>query len=206
MAFYEAPRFPESVSFGAQGGPEFLTDIVRTNAREYGIGRRSFPLQRWDVSPGIRTQDDYGELLAFFMAMRGRLHRFRFRDPIDNTEAHGKGSGVVTGITSTTFQLVKRYTAAAGVTLDRPIRKPVLGTIEILESGVPLAVSAWSMAYATGIVTISSAPTAANITWRGSFDVPARFDIDHLPATTVARQPTGLIVQSQGIAVIEVPL
>lgn len=205
MAFFETPRFPASISFGAHGGPEFQTDIVRTNAREYGIGRRQFPLQRWDVSPGVRTQADYGEVLALFMVCRGRLHRFRFRDPVDNLESHGNASGVVVGLTSTTFQLYKRY-AAGAQTLDRKISKPVAEGLEVRVSGAGLATSSWSLDATTGILTIASAPAAATVTWSGSFDVPVRFDIDHLPAATVARQPGGVIVQSQGIALIEVPL
>lgn len=205
MAFFETPRFPESISFGAVGGPEFETDVVRTNSREYSVGRRQYPLQRWDVAPGVKTQAQYGELLAFFMAARGRLHRFRFRDPVDNTEAHGNATGVVTGLTSTTFQLFKRY-AAGAQTLDRKIVKPIAAGFEVFVSGAPLPVADWSLNTTTGVLTIGAAPAAATVTWRGSFDVPARFDIDHLPATTVARHPSGVIVQSQGIALIEVPL
>lgn len=205
MAFFESPRFPESISFGAQGGPEFETDITRTNAREFGIGRREYPLQRWDISPGIKTQTQYAEILAFFMVCRGRLHRFRFRDPVDNTTAHGNGTGVVTGITSSTFQLVKRYTAGAQ-TLDRPIKKPVAAGMVVSVSGSPLSGGSWSLDATTGVLTIGSAPAAATVTWSGSFDVPARFDIDHLPATTVARHPDGIVVQSSGIGIVEVPL
>lgn len=204
MAFFESPSFPAGIAFGATGGPEFETDVVRTNSREYSIGRRQYPLQRWDVSPGVRTQADYSELLAFFMACRGRLHRFRFRDPLDNTEAYGQASGVVTGITSTTFQLFKRY-AAGSQTLDRKIVKPVATGFQVLISGVPQS-SGWTLNATTGVLTIAAAPAAATVTWRGTFDVPARFDIDHLPTMTLARGPDGFIVQSQGINVIEVPL
>ena len=73
-------------------------------------------------------------------------------------------------------------------------------------SGAPLAPASWSLDATTGVLTIASAPTASTVTWAGSFDVPARFDIDHLPASTVARTPAGLIVQVQGIAIVEVPL
>lgn len=205
MAFIESPRFPESISFGAAGGPEFETDITRTNGSEQANGRREFPLQRWDISPGVRTQLGYGELLAFFMIARGRAGRFRFRDPVDNAEWHGNATGVVAGLTATTFQLVKRY-AAGALTLDRLIKKPVAAGFEVRVSGAPLAVSAYTLDTTTGVLTIVSAPVAATVTWVGQFDVPARFDIDHLPAVTVARNHDGLIVQSQGIAVIEVPL
>lgn len=205
MAFFEDILFPRSIAFGAVGGPEFETDIVRTNSAEYGNGRRQYPLQRWDVAPGVKTRQQYAEVYAIFMVCRGRVHRFRFRDPVDSTEADGNATGVVTGITSTTFQLAKRY-AAGGQTLDRPIRKPVAAGFEVLVSGAPLPGPDWSLDTTTGVLTIAAAPAAADVTWRGTFDVPARFDIDHLPATTVARHPDGIVVQSQGIAIIEVPL
>jgi uncharacterized protein (TIGR02217 family) len=205
MAFLETPRFPEAVAFGAQGGPEFETDIVRTNSREYANSRRQYPLQRWDVSPGVKTQADYGAVLGFFMASRGRAGRFRFKDPIDHAEWHGNASGVVSGITSTTFQLAKRYVAGA-LTLDRPIKKPAADGFEVRVSGAPLAPASWALDTTTGVLTIASAPAANTVTWTGSFDVPARFDMDHMPASTVARTPGGLLVQVQGIAIVEVPL
>ncbi len=205
MAFFETPRFPEAYSFGASGGPTFETDVTRTNGRELGIGRRQYPLQRWDVAPGIKTQAQYAEILGFFMVCRGRLHRFRFRDPVDNTQAHGNATGVVSGITSTTFQMVKRY-AAGAQTLDRPIRKPITSGLVVFVSGTPLAPASWTLDATTGILTIPSAPAASTVTWTGSFDVPARFDIDQLPAVTVARHPDGIVVQSSGIVIVEVPL
>lgn len=205
MSFFESPRFPDGIAFGAVGGPEFETDTVRTNSREYSIGRRQYPLQRWDVAPAIKTQAQYAEILAFFMTCRGRLHRFRFRDPLDQNESYGQATGIVTGITSTTFQLFKRY-AAGAQTLDRKIVKPVAGGFAVFVSGSPLSGGLWSLDATTGVLTIASAPAAATVTWAGAFDVPARFDIDHLPATAISRSAQGLIVQSQGVAIIEVPL
>ena len=78
--------------------------------------------------------------------------------------------------------------------------------MEVRVSGAPLAVNLWTLNYTTGVLTIASAPAAATVTWVGSFDVPARFDIDYLPASTVARGTEGLIVQCQSISIVEVPL
>lgn len=61
---------------------------------------------------------------------------------------------------------------------------------------------------ATGIVTIVSAPSAANVTWAGEFDVPMRFDTDKLDGRIVTRQADGggLLHEWDSIPVIEVPV
>ena len=206
MAFYESPRFPERISYGATGGPEFITTVVRTiSGREQRDSRWAYPRQRWDVSQGVRTQAQFAELRAFFLAMRGRLHGWRFKDWSDFEATHSEG--FVTGITSTTFQLIKRYTSGAQ-TLDRKITKPLAAGFVLKDVSTTLTLTTdYTIDATTGIVTTTTTRTAANLNWSGQFDVPMRFDTDQLQASMIARNPSaGLIHQWDSIPVVEVPL
>ena len=202
MAFYESPRFPERIANGAQGGAEFATSVVVTaGGLEARDGMWQYPRQRWDVSQGVNSVAAFAELRAFFLTMRGRLHGWRFKDLTDYAATHTEG--VVTGLTSTTFQLFKRY-ASGAQSIDRKITKPVTGTVEIKVLGV---VTAATVNTVTGVVTIGSAPAAANVTWSGEFDVPMRFDTDHLRASVPARSPSGgLLHVWESIPIVEVPV
>lgn len=200
MAFYETPRFPDAIAYGALGGPEFMTTVVASGSgREARNAAWAYPKHRWDVSQGINGQADFEALRAYFMTMRGRFHGWRFKDHSDYTATHA--NGVVTGITATTFQLVKRYTSGAQ-TLDRIITKPVTGTLEIKVSGV---VTGHTVNTVTGVVTIGTAPAAATVTWSGQFDVPMRFDTDRLQARIESRNAqAGLLHLWDSIPIVEV--
>ena len=178
MSFLESPRFPERIAYGAVGGPGFKTGIaVAISGREARNAEWAYPQHSWNVSHGLNDPSDYATLRNFFLCARGRMHSWRFKDWNDYTAAHtGDEKGIVTALTSTTFQMVKRYTSGSN-TQDRIIRKPVSGTCTALVSGGAVT---HSIDYTTGIITIASAPAAGNVTWAGEFDVPMRFDSDRL--------------------------
>jgi uncharacterized protein (TIGR02217 family) len=201
MSFFESPRFPDNIARGATGGPMFSTVVVATvSGKESRNSQWAYPLHSWDVSQGVNSQASFESLRAFFMSVRGRQHGFRFKDWTDYAATHT--TGFVTGITSTTFQLVKRYTSGAQ-TQDRKIVKPLAG-IEVKVSGV---VTAHTLDTVTGIVTIGSAPAAANVTWSGEFDVPMRFDSDTLQASVVGRNlQSGLLHRWDAIRIVELRL
>lgn len=200
MAFLETPRFPDRIAYGAQGGPGFSTSVaVLASGREARNGNWTYPLHAWDVSQGLNSQADFETLRAFFMVARGRLHGWRFKDWGDCTTTVADGRA--TAITSTTFQLVKRYTSGSD-SVDRLIRKPVAATVAVFVSGSP---ATFTLDGTTGIVTIAAAPAAGNITWSGEFDVPMRFDTDRLEGRIVARNANGLVHEWGSIPIVEVP-
>lgn len=202
MAFYESPRFPERIANGALGGPQFSTTVVAVQSGdEYRNASWLYPLHSWDVSHGINGQADFLALRAFFLSMRGKLHGWRFKDFSDYTASHtGTEIGVVTQLTSTTFQLFKRYVSGAQ-TMDRRILKPVSGSVEIKVSGVT---TAHTLDTSTGIVTIGSSPDPATVTWSGEFDIPMRFDTDKLDVRLIERSPSrGLLHEWSSIPIVE---
>lgn len=185
MSFIETPRFPEDISYGSSGGPEYLTRIVVTGS---GHERRnaawSEARARYDVAYGVRTPGQLAALLAFFRARRGRAEGFRYKDWADySSAADGVGTplpgdqllGLGDGATLA-FQLVKAY---GGRT--RPIAKPVAGSLRLALDGVEQA-SGWALDATRGQVTFVAPPAAGVAVSAGFlFDVPVRFDSDWLP-------------------------
>lgn len=205
MAFYESPRFPERIAYGASGGPEWSTTVaVTASGREQRNGSWTYPRHRWDVSQGIKTQADFETLRAHFMTMRGRLHGFRYKDWADYAVTHTDGK--VTGLTGTTFQLIKRYTSGSQ-TLDRKIVKPRSSGFELKDGSTVLTLTTdYTINTVTGVVTTTTTRTAANLTWSGEFDVPMRYDTDRLDGRIVARNSSGLLHEWSAIPVVELVL
>lgn len=203
MAFYETPRFPEKISYGAVGGPGFSTEVVTVESgREKRNARWTFPQHRWDVSHAVRTQAELDALRAFFLAMNGKLHGWRFKDWSDYAALITEG--VCTGITSTTFQLVKRYTNGA-VSKARNITKPIASGFVLKNSGVTLVLTTdYTLNTVTGIVTTVTPKTAANLTWSGEFDVPMRFDTDEFQAEIVDRSQGTLLYALSSVPIVEI--
>lgn len=177
MSFVEV-QFPPDISYGATGGPMFSTDITETfGGWEQRNVNWSQARGQWNVSHGVKTETQLAVLLAFFRARRGKAVGFRFKDWSDfkaQNQIIGTGDG-----TQTAFQIVKSYTSG-GTTVDRVIKKPVSGTVQVYKAGV-LQSSGYTVNAATGVVTFTAAPTSGQvITVNFEFDVPARFDTDQM--------------------------
>jgi uncharacterized protein (TIGR02217 family) len=177
MAFHDI-RFPDEISYGASGGPEFQTSIVMVKSGQESRNQNwSQSRIKWDVSTAVRNRTDLNELIAFFRLREGKAHGFRFKDWTDFTGTQqniGTGNG-----TLTTFQLSKTYNDGL-ITKVRTITKPVSGTVRIYLNGVE-QFSGFSVGVTTGIVTFTVAPAAGVVvTATYEFDIPARFDTDQL--------------------------
>lgn len=186
MAFHEV-SLPARLAFGSTGGVERRTEITTLAS---GFERRSTPWamgrRRYLIGANLRSLTDMAELTAFFEARRGRLYGFRFRDFADYASCAPGGTPAATdqrlGVgdgTRTAFQLVKRYGD-----LDRPIAKPVAGSVTVKVGASVLAGSAFAVDAATGVVTLGVAPSAGVEVRAGFlFDTPVRFDSDRLEVT-----------------------
>jgi uncharacterized protein (TIGR02217 family) len=190
MAFLDI-RFPDGISYNAQGGPEFATDVVIVNSGAESRNQNwSQPRRVFEVSHAARMPADYKALQSFFHAVRGRADSFRFKDWTDYTAITGEG--VFQEITNTTFQCYKKYTSGS-VTFYRKITKPIAPIVVTGGTGV-------SVNYSTGLVTVSSSvPTA----WTGEFDCHARFDTDEMRGEIVSRSGNNIIIGWNSIPIVE---
>ncbi len=190
MSFHDV-RFPTAISRNAQGGPERRTDVVvlgsgyeERNSR-WADSRRSY-----NAGYGVKSLDDLYQIIAFFEERRGRLHAFRWRDPMDwkscapNASPNSLDQVIGTGTgTLAAFQLKKVYGSAFAPWM-RDIEKPVAGTVKVAVAGVEqTAGTNFALDTSTGIVTFLADHIPADgqsVTAGFEFDVPVRFDTDKL--------------------------
>jgi uncharacterized protein (TIGR02217 family) len=190
MNFLESPRFPDNISYGSKGGPEFNTTVVQVDSGyEHANINWLYPLADYDVSYGVRKRTDLYDLIKFFRVMYGRAYRFRYKDWADFKSHHGDQItqaisdidqiiGTGDGI-ETVYQLIKTYDEGVFLSL-RLIKKPVVGTVVIAFDGTPQP-SGWTCDYTTGEITFSSAPGNGVVVTAGfEFDVPCRFTSDKI--------------------------
>jgi len=197
--FIESPRFPEFIAYWAVGGRGFKTNVIETyGGDETRTAAWSQARGEWEISNAFMSQNvpnaafNQSALVAFFNVCYGQLFAFRFKDFRDYTESMNNGSGVFTMLTSTTFQMYKRY-SYGGLTRDQIIQKPLSPTVAVTGGASPV------VDYTTGIVTVASGtPTS----WTGSFDIPCRF-ADDMPKLG-PDESTGALLNWQQLKIIEV--
>lgn len=197
-AFHEV-QFPPDISYGAQGGPKRLTQVVTLKS---GFEQRN---QSWlhsrrnynaglGLSGPLRMQYLYATI-KFWEARAGRLYGFRWKDwtdfksgdPTQVTTHTDQVLGVGTAGGQVAFPLLKTYADAAG-SYTRLIKKPVNSTIKLGVNG-GLVSSGYTVNYVTGVITFDSAPDEGDAITAGyEFDVPARFDDDELTISIEAFQ------------------
>ncbi len=181
--FYDGP-FPLNIGAEATAVTEFSTNIVTTPS---GHERRNSDWAdarlSYDVSPGVRGEDDLVSLLDFFRARRGPAIGFRFTDPFDHSSSGMTGephlldqfTGIGDGV-RTRFPLVKHY--GDNDQLVRRITRPQRFTISVGIDGIKSV--DWVLADG-GIIEFETAPLAGAVVSAGfHFDVPVRFAEDRI--------------------------
>lgn len=196
MAFHEI-RFPANLSFGSVGGPERRTEVVTLqNGHEERNTPWAHSRRRYDAGVGLRSLDDVEALIAFFEARRGRLHGFRWKDwsdykscpasraPFALDQVIGTGDGV-----QRVFQLRKTY-RSGHEDYVRPVVKPVPGSVLVAVAQDPKVEGLeFVVDPATGLVTFETAPALGTEISAGfEFDVPVRFDTDHIQTSVASFQ------------------
>jgi uncharacterized protein (TIGR02217 family) len=176
MAFREVPALPRQLSFGALGGPRFVTEIVTCSSGDEQRNQAwSVPLWQYQFGLAPRSAVLTQELVAFFRAIaQGRTHGFRFHD-FGAGEAVGEDEPIGTGTGApATYQLIKRY-ELGDYTFDRTITKPVAGTLVVKSNGTIVVPTSINTTLGTFVLntTLGNAVTASY-----EFDVPVRFDSD----------------------------
>lgn len=176
MIFCEE-RFPVDISYGSSGGPIYATDITAlANGYEQRNINWQYPKSKYNIAPGIKNAEQMAQLLAFFHNMRGRALGFRYKDWAD-FRAHNQHIAIADGINSS-FQLYKTYRVGE-MQMQRIIKKPVPNTLMIYLDGV--VEEGVAIDYEKGLLTFNDVPEqGAVITANFEFDVPVRFETDHL--------------------------
>lgn len=171
------------------GGPSFRTDVSTTgNGTEQRNGIAGVHARRmFRINTDVLDTTTRDAALTFFTARRGSTDSFRFRDPFDYTATAQPLIAVSGG-----RQIVKRYTVGA-YTYDRPIQKPVSGTVSLTGGG--------SIDYSTGIVT-----GGAGGTWSGEFDIQARFLDDRLMRRSITHEHDALTLGIYEVFDVDFPV
>ena len=165
--------------------PEFSTSIAVTSS---GHERRntlwSDAKLHFDVGPGIRSEEELAELIAFFRARRGAARGFRIRDPFDHSSSGminlpassdqllGTGDGA-----RADFQLLKTY-GAGGDPQTRRITRPRIESLLVSIGGVE--VSNWTLEPGGSIRFTTAPPVGTEVRAGFYFDVPVRFAEDRI--------------------------
>lgn len=189
MAFHDI-RFPTAISRQSSGGPERRTEIVVLGSGAEERNTRWADSRRtYNAGYGIKSADDLHAVIAFFEERRGRLHGFRWRDPLDfkscaperTPAALDQTLGIGDGILAT-FDLVKTY-GNVHAPYKRRITKPVAGSVIVALNGIIEPSSTHVVDANSGTITFlpDHIPALGVAISAGFlFDVPVRFDTDKL--------------------------
>ncbi|ABC64887.1 DUF2460 domain-containing protein [Erythrobacter litoralis] len=180
--------YPLALGRDAGVSPEFSTTVaVTASGHERRNSLWSDARLRFDVGPGLRSEEELGVLLSFFRARRGAARGFRLADPFDYSSSGMTGApsatdqliGIGDGL-GAEFDLVKLY-GKGDEPQRRPITRPRSETVRVSVGGVET--SGWTLGE-MGRITFSAAPPdGAEIRAGFLFDVPVRFAEDRLDIT-----------------------
>ncbi|MDZ5762135.1 DUF2460 domain-containing protein [Candidatus Cyrtobacter comes] len=176
-------RFPEDISYGSLGGPEYINNVIESlNFNEIRMPKCTNSRMRYNIMPGIKNQEQLDILISFFRICRGKLIGFRYKDWSDY-KAKEEKLAICKGV-ETEFQLTKSY-AIGNYTYVRKINKPVRNTVKILINNRVLEnYDILKIDYSTGIFSFITPLLKGDvISAEFEFDVPVRFDTDYMPIT-----------------------
>ena len=159
--------YPFALGRSASVAPEFSTSIaVTASGHERRNSLWSDARLHFDVGPGIRSEGELSELIAFFRARRGPARGSRIMDPFDNSSNGMTGTptmldqliAIADGVRAD-FQLVKSYGGAEPQL--RPITRPRAETLVVSVGG---AVStAWTLGEKGTLRFLTAPPAGAEV-------------------------------------------
>jgi hypothetical protein len=77
-------RIPEEISFAAEGGPNFLTNIISSSpGKEFRNSKSIIPFSKYLINYSKLSHSMMQNLLSFFYIVKGRAFSFRFKDFLD---------------------------------------------------------------------------------------------------------------------------
>ncbi|NBC88089.1 MAG: TIGR02217 family protein [Alphaproteobacteria bacterium] len=185
MQSFDDVLYPFALGRSSAVAPEFSTSIsVTASGHERRNALWSNARMHFDVGPGIRSETELAELIAFFRARHGPARGFRISDPFDHSSAGmtgvptafdqllGTGDGV-----RADFQLMKSYGPGPEQQV-RPITRPRGDSLLVSVGGVQTG--DWTLG-PLGVISLGSAPAeGAEVRAGFLFDVPVRFAEDRI--------------------------
>lgn len=177
---YDDVLFPLALGREAEVAPEVSTAILTSaGGHEARNAAWAEARTRYDVGPGVRSEADIRELLAFYRARMGPARAFRLRDPFDDCSNDDGAPGPIDQVigagdgTVQAFPLVKYYGEVA-----RRITRPVAGSVRVAVDGIETVAFALGEG---GTVVLDDAPGEGAVVTAGfRFDVVVRFAEDSL--------------------------
>lgn len=190
MNAFDDVLYPFALGRNTAVAPEFSTSVsVTASGHEQRNSLWSDARVHFDVGPGIRSEVELAELIAFFRARRGAARGFRVSDPFDHSSNGMTGTptmvdqliGTGDGF-SADFQLIKSYGEGSEPQL-RPVTRPRIDTLTISVDG---AINAdWALGEG-GLIQFTNAPAFGTEIRAGFlFDVPVRFAEDRIDVSGV---------------------
>ncbi len=176
MVSFSEQQLPVEFSIGASGGPEYSTNILTMSngAEQRNINWR-YGRARYDLYPAIKNEKMLDKLIEFFRAHRGRAIGFRFKDWTDFSVR--KESIVRCRDNNNQYQLMKCY-GVDKLNDSRVIKKPVPGSVKIYVNN---RLVDFECDHTTGQIMLKkAAKNNATLNASFEFDLPVRFDTDHL--------------------------
>jgi len=190
MQAFDDVLYPFALGRNTAVAPEFSTSVsVTASGHERRNALWSDARVHFDVGPGIRSESELSELIAFFRARRGAARGFRICDPFDHSSNGMTGTPTMSDQLIGTgdgqradFQLVKNYGDPSDPQ-SRNILRPRPETLLVSVAGIP--VLDWSLGD-NGMVRLAQAPEAgADVCAGFLFDVPVRFAEDRIDISGV---------------------
>lgn len=194
-------RLLDTVAYGSEFGHRYKTRTVELKS---GVKCRNAqwqqPLGRFALIYENLLQEDVALVVNAHHACMGSLVGFRMRNPFDfnaESEVIGFGTGV-----EQVLQLKKTYSFET-LSNYRDVKKPVEGTVEVFADGASIP---FSVNYTNGLVTFT-APSGAEITWSGEFDIPVQFADDDMswPVDDYSKKH-GQYISSNDVELLEIRL
>ncbi|MEP0189166.1 MAG: DUF2460 domain-containing protein [Erythrobacter sp.] len=190
MQAFDDVLYPFALGRSTAVAPEFSTSVtVTASGHERRNSLWSDARMHFDVGPGIRSEAELSELIAFFRARRGAARGFRISDPFDHSSNGMTGTpemkdqliGIGDGATAD-FQLTKTYGTGDEPQI-RPITRPRAETLWVSVNDMETTDFTLSE---TGQLRFGQAPnTGAEVRAGFLFDVPVRFAEDRIDVSGV---------------------
>jgi uncharacterized protein (TIGR02217 family) len=190
MEPFDDVLYPFPLGRSTAVAPEFSTTIaVTASGHEQRNALWSDARVHFDVGPGIRSEAELSELIAFFRARRGPARGFRIMDPFDHSTNGMTGAptmfdqllGTGDGLRAD-FQLIKAYGSGSEPQI-RPITRPRPETLVVSVADVPT--TAWTLRQGGQLSFHAPPPAGAKVRAGFLFDVPVRFAEDRIDISAI---------------------